>query len=132
MSAHNTPLDQLLQSFSTDAERGLTAGQAQKALAQYGENKLQEKKKKSNLQRFLAQFKDVMIIILLIAAAISFGIACTTGETSEFFEPVLFCSSWCSMLFWGCFRRVMAEKALDALKNYPLPTPSPAVGRNRS
>ncbi len=121
MSAHNTPLDQLLQSFSTDAERGLTAGQAQKALAQYGENKLQEKKKKSNLQRFLAQFKDVMIIILLIAAAISFGIACTTGETSEFFEPVLILLIVVLNAVLGMLQESKAEKALDALKNLSAP-----------
>ena len=89
MSPHSDPIDSLLRSLSTDRVCGLTSAQAKEALAKYGENKLQEKKKKTNLQRFFAQFKDVMIIILLVAAAVSFGIACTTGEPSEFFEPVL-------------------------------------------
>ena len=47
--------------------RGLTEEEAQARLARYGENKLQEQKKKSLFARFIEQFKDVMIIILLIA-----------------------------------------------------------------
>ena len=45
MSTQNTSLDQLLRSLSTDRVRGLSSEQAQELLAQYGENKLAEKKK---------------------------------------------------------------------------------------
>ena len=55
----------LLKSLQTSPEKGLTSGQAAQRLSQYGENKLHEKKKKTNLQRFFEQFKDVMIMILL-------------------------------------------------------------------
>ena len=48
--------------------------------SEYGENKLEEAKRKTNFQKFIDQFKDAMIIILLIAATISFGLA----ETSSF------------------------------------------------
>ena len=121
MSPHSDPIDSLLRSLSTDRVCGLTSAQAEEALAKYGENKLQEKKKKTNLQRFLAQFKDAMIIILLVAAAISFGIACTTGEPSEFFEPVLILLIVVLNAVMGMLQESKAEKALDALKNLSAP-----------
>ena len=121
MSTQNTSLDQLLRSLSTDRVRGLSSEQAQELLAQYGENKLAEKKKKTNFQRFISQFKDAMIIILLIAAAISFGIACTTGELSEFFEPVLILLIVVLNAIMGMIQESKAEKALDALKNLSAP-----------
>ncbi len=61
---------QVLQELGVTAE-GLTAAQAQKRLEQYGPNKLKEAEKPSWLQRFLAQLKDPMLIILMIAAAVS-------------------------------------------------------------
>ena len=50
---------------------GLTSAQAQERLQKYGPNKLKEGEKPTLLQRFLAQLKDPMLIILLIAAGVS-------------------------------------------------------------
>ena len=121
MTAHHSPTEALLQTYGTDPNAGLTQEQAEQAKARYGANKLAEQKKKTNLQRFFAQFKDVMIIILLIAAAVSFGIACTTGETSEFFEPVLILLIVVLNAVMGMLQESKAEKALDALKNLSAP-----------
>ncbi len=85
LSSHSQPKEELLKSLSVSMEKGLSSGQAAELQQKYGPNKLKEKKKKTNLQRFLEQFKDVMIIILLIAAVISFVIACVEGEPMEFF-----------------------------------------------
>ena len=60
-----------VRALQTDAKEGLSAAQAAQRLEQYGPNKLNEARKKTNLQRFLEQFKDVMILILLAAAAVS-------------------------------------------------------------
>ena len=121
MTAHNAPTEELLRHYGSDPSTGLTQEQAERAKTQYGANKLAEGKKKTNLQRFFAQFKDVMIIILLIAAAVSFGIACTTGETSEFFEPVLILLIVVLNAVMGMLQESKAEKALDALKNLSAP-----------
>ena len=121
MAPHSQPKSELLSSLQTTQEQGLTATQAAQRLSQYGLNKLAEKKPKTNLQRFLAQFKDVMIIILLIAAAISFVIACVEGEPMEFFEPVLILMIVVLNAIMGMVQESKAEKALDALKNMSAP-----------
>jgi Ca2+-transporting ATPase len=88
-------------------------------LAEHGANKLQEKKKKSNIQRFAEQFKDVMIIILLIAAGISFVVAWYEGE--GFFEPILILLIVVLNAVIGVVQEGKAEKALDALKDLSAP-----------
>lgn len=50
---------------------GISGEEAQKRLEQYGENKLKEAQKATLLQRFLAQLKDPMLIILMVAAGVS-------------------------------------------------------------
>ena len=82
---------------------------------------MQEKKKKSTFVKFLEQFKDVMIIILLIAAVVSFVIACVEGDTKEFFEPALILLIVVLNAIIGVAQENKAEKALDALKNMSAP-----------
>ena len=118
---HSQTKEELLQKLSTDEARGLTAGEAAKRLAQYGPNKLQEAKKKTNLQRFLEQFQDVMIVILLAAAVVSFVVACFGHDPMEFFEPVLILLIVVLNAVMGMVQESKAEKALDALKNMSAP-----------
>ena len=61
---------QALEAQNASAE-GLSAQEARRRAEQYGPNKLSEGKKKSTLQVFLEQFKDLMVLILIIAAVIS-------------------------------------------------------------
>ena len=89
--------------------------------AKFGENRLKEKKKKTNLQRFLEQFRDVMILILIGAAIISFIVACVEGEPKEFFEPALILVIVIVNAIMGMLQESKAEKALDALKNLSAP-----------
>jgi len=113
--------EDLLKELSVSPERGLSTQEAQERLAKYGENKLTEKKKKTNLQRFLDQFKDAMIIILLVAAAVSFGVACFGHDPMEFFEPALILLIVVLNAVLGMMQESKAEKALDALKNLSAP-----------
>ena len=75
MTFHQLSPSETIHALNSNPSNGLNAQQVQERQAQFGENKLSEKKKKTFLQRFLAQFKDVMILILLAAAAVSFAIA---------------------------------------------------------
>lgn len=121
MSVHSQPKEALLKDLSTSLETGLSSGQAAERKNKYGPNRLKEKQKKTNLQRFLAQFKDVMIIILLIATVISFVIACVEGDPMEFFEPILILLIVVLNAVMGMVQESKAEKALDALKNMSAP-----------
>ena len=121
MIAHHDSLQQVLDSLHSRADRGLNVTQVQQKREQHGENKLREKKKKTNLQRFLDQFKDVMILILIVAAVISFAIACVEGNPKEFFEPALILLIVIMNAIMGVMQESKAEKALDALKNLSAP-----------
>lgn len=121
MTGHNEDANQVVQSLQSDLTTGLTQGQVEEKRAQFGENKLKEKKKKTTLQRFAEQFKDVMILILIIAAIVSFAIACIEGEPKEFFEPVLILLIVILNAIMGVMQESKAEKALDALKSLSAP-----------
>ena len=121
MTYHQLPASEAVQKLDSDSSRGLRSEQVQERLASVGENKLKEKKKKTNVQRFLAQFKDVMILILLGAALISFIIACVEGEPKEFFEPLLILLIVVLNAIMGVMQESKAEKALEALKNLSAP-----------
>ena len=85
MSVHHEPAQSVVQAYRSYVKNGLDGRQVQENRQRYGENKLKEKKKKTNLQKFAEQFKDVMILILIAAAVISFVIACIEGKPEEFF-----------------------------------------------
>ena len=121
MIPHYESKEGLLSSLNVSEEHGLTAAQAQERLRKYGENKLKEKKKKTNLQRFFDQFKDAMILILIAAAVVSFVIACAEGDPMEFFEPALILLIVILNAVMGMMQESKAEKALDALKNMSAP-----------
>ncbi len=121
MKAHCNNEETILRHFESNVAVGLTDEQIAQKRAKYGENKLREKKKKSNLQRFFEQFKDVMIIILLLAAGVSFVIACIEKNPKEFFEPALILLIVVLNAVMGVAQESKAEKALDALKNMSAP-----------
>ena len=121
MIFHSESSEKILEALSTDMLSGLTSAKVSEKLAQYGENRLKEKKKKSMLQRFLDQFKDAMIIILIIAAAISFAIACVEKNPKEFVEPALILLIVILNAIMGVSQESKAEKALDALKSLSAP-----------
>ena len=123
---HSQKVEEVLTALKTDQNKGLTSAQVDENIQKYGQNKLQEKKKKSTLVRFFEQFKDVMIIILLIAAAISLGVAIYDGvthgfNTIEMIEPFLILAIVLINAIMGVVQESKAEKALDALKNMSAP-----------
>lgn len=121
MEVYQKNLQDLERELGTDLNSGLSHAEVEKRLAEHGENRLREKKKKTSFQRFVDQFKDVMIVILIIAALISFGLAVHEGEPKEFFEPILILAIVVANAIMGMFQEGKAEKALDALKNMSAP-----------
>ena len=121
MNAYSSSREELLKELASSAEAGLSQAEAEKRLSRYGENRLREKKKKTNGQRFLDQFKDVMILILLAAAGVSFVLAAMGDEPSEFFEPFLIVLIVMVNAAMGVMQESRAEKALDALKGLSAP-----------
>ncbi|MDE7295760.1 MAG: calcium-translocating P-type ATPase, PMCA-type [Clostridia bacterium] len=121
MQPHSANKDEILSELKTDISKGLTSQQVSELQAKYGENKLQSKKKKSFARKFFEQFKDVMIIILIIAAVVSFAIACVEGDPMEFFEPALILVIVILNAIMGVVQESKAEKALDALQNMSAP-----------
>ena len=115
MLYHHEKTDAVLKHLASDMSHGLSDQQIKSLQEKYGANKLREKKKKTNLQRFFDQFKDVMILILIAAAIISFVIACVEGNPKEFFEPVLILRIVIMNAGMGVMQESKAEKAWEAL-----------------
>ncbi len=121
MKAHCKEKEALLAELQTSETVGLSDARARELLSELGENRLREKKKKGIARRFFDQFKDVMILILLAAAAVSFVIACIERNPKEFFEPALILLIVVLNAVMGVMQESKAEKALDALKNMSAP-----------
>ena len=125
MKAHLESAENIISAMQTDLSVGLSANEVLARRERYGENKLKEKKKKSTFIKFLEQFKDAMIIILLVAAAVSFGIAISEGVKhgtwGELFEPILILLIVVLNAVMGVAQENKAERALDALKNMSAP-----------
>ena len=124
MDFHAKTTDEVLKDLSTDGAQGLSESRARDLLESYGKNALKEKKKKSTFMKFLDQFKDAMILILIAAAAVSFTLACievSKGGHGEFFEPALILLIVVLNAVMGVIQEGKAERALDALKGMSAP-----------
>lgn len=106
--------EEALKELGANEQQGLTNKAAQEKLAQVGPNALVEGKKKSVLEVFLEQFKDLMVIILIVAAVIS----AFTGnlESTAVIIVVLILNA-----ILGTVQHVKAEKSLEALKSLSAP-----------
>ena len=121
LSYHNSDWQEALNKLSTTKENGLSQNAVNSLLEKYGENKLAEKKKKGMLARFFDQFRDAMIIILIIAAIVSFTVVVIEKNWGELFEPALILLIVVLNAIMGVMQESKAEKALDALKNMSAP-----------
>ena len=74
--------------LKSDADKGLSRAEAKRRLQKYGKNALSGKKKQSIVVKFLMQFSDFMVLILLAAAAVSFGVA-VVSDDGDFIDPIM-------------------------------------------
>lgn len=118
---HNRSVKDIEQELRTSGDRGLTQSQAAVHLDTYGPNRLSERKKKTFLQRFLEQMKDFMVIILLIAAAVSAILTIVEGH-NDWLEPLVIIAIVLLNAFLGVIQESKAEAALEALKGLSAPS----------
>ena len=121
---YSEPLENVSKNLHTNTETGLTADQAVKLLETNGPNKLNEKPPRTFLQRFLDQMKDVMVIILIVAALISFALSiynASIGKEAEWIEPIVIIVIVLINGILGVIQESKAEAALEALKNMSAP-----------
>ena len=113
---HDKSAEEVLKAVSA-TEEGLSSAEAEKRIAEFGKNALAEGKKKSLIVKFLEQFKDIMIIVLLVAAVVSAVIALVQGEYSELIDAGVILLIVVLNAIIGVVQENKAENAMEALKN---------------
>ena len=100
--------------LKTDLENGLNSKQVEENKSKYGENELQEKKKEPLIKKFIAQFKDFSIIVLIIAAIVSGVVGVAQGE--GFTDTIIILIVVLLNAVIGVAQESKAEKSLEALR----------------
>lgn len=118
---HTIPLGEILRKLKTDLNTGLREEQISKKREEYGENKLTEGKKESLFTKFIKQFNDFMIIILIAAAVISAIMAYIDG-TGDYLDSIIIIFIVVLNAIMGVAQEAKAEKSLEALKKMASPT----------
>ncbi len=111
----NTKLEDLLNELDVN-ENGLTEKEAKTRIEKYGLNELVQKKKKPLILKFLAQFNDILTLILIVAAIISVII-----PPHEITESIIILIVVIINAVLGTYQENKAEKSLDALKKMSSP-----------
>ena len=107
--SHSKPIEELLIGFRTDLDRGLSAQEARERLSKFGPNELTSEERASPIALFFAQFKNTLIIILLVATVLS----ALLGEVIDA-VIILVIVLFCAVLSFA--QEYRADQALKALK----------------
>ena len=110
----NKSIEEVEKELQTDISNGLTLQEVEKRREKYGLNALKAKKKKSLFQRFLDQFKDFSIIILIIAAIVSGVVGVAEGEGIT--DTIIILLVVIVNAIIGVTQEAKAEKSLEALQ----------------
>lgn len=118
---HTKNIDEVRRNLKTNLNLGLTFEEAKKRLQENGLNKLDEKKKEGIIIRFIKQFNDFMIIILIIASIISAVMAYLEGS-GDYIDSIIIIAIVVFNAIMGLVQESKAEKSLEALKKMSSPT----------
>ena len=113
--AYQKTTEEIYKELET-SEKGLTNDEAKKRLRTYGQNILTEKPKKTKLQIFLSQFKNMMVILLLVVGLLSLIYSIVTVE--DFLEPLVILGTTLVNCIMGYLQESKAEDATEKLKKY--------------
>lgn len=125
-SWHEKKIDVVTQSLET-GPNGLTSEEAKQRLAKYGYNELKEKKKRTALRMFLEEFKDIFIMLLLVATAFSAligyyeSLSDPTKGLETYSDAIVIGAIVLLVAIAGFVQEYKAEKALEALKKLTAP-----------
>ena len=114
--AYRQPVDEVLAALDTDAHRGLSATEATARLERYGRNELTAEEPVPAWRKFLAQFQDVLVILLLVATLISAGLWLYERESSLPYEAIAIFAVVLLNAIMGYIQQSRAEEAVAALR----------------
>ena len=114
MEWYNKSKDEIKKELGVDLEKGLSSEQVKQNREKYGANELQQKKKKSLFVKFLEQFKDFMIIVLIVAAVVSGVVGVAEGEGIT--DTIIILIVVILNAIIGVVQENKAEKSLEALQ----------------
>lgn len=120
MDWHSLSAAEVLEKWNVTPTQGISVHTAVQRQQEYGKNQLAEKKKKGLARKFLEQFSDFMVIILLIAAGISFFTSMIEGN-GDYIDSVIILIIVIINAITGVVQESKAEKAIDALRQMAAP-----------
>ncbi len=120
MNYYNNDIREVISDLSTSVNNGLTDEEAEKRLNEYGKNTLYHKKSTNIFIRFLNQFKDFMVIVLIIASAVSAAAEIYSGGRN-FTDSIIIILIVVFNAVMGMIQESRADKALEALKSLTKP-----------
>ena len=112
---HTKSVNEIEQVLHTSIKKGLAEEQVQKRREEFGQNVLQEQKKESIVIRFIKQFNDFMIIILIIASVVSAVVSYIQGE-NDYFDSIIIIAIVVLNAIMGLVQEEKAEKSIESLK----------------
>ena len=112
--------EEVLKELKTNKKTGLTKEEVFSRRQKYGENKLKDKPKESLVIKFIKQFNDFMIIILIIASVISAAVSYFQGE-NDYIDSIIIIAIVILNAFMGVIQEAKAEKTIEALKQMTPP-----------
>ena len=112
---HTLIKDEVLRKLKTNEKLGLREDEVIKRQEKYGKNKLKDKQKESIFIKFIKQFNDFMIIILIIASIVSAVISYIQGE-NDYIDSIIIIAIVMLNAIMGVVQEAKAEKSIEALK----------------
>lgn len=107
--------EEVIKKLEVNYKQGLTKEEVKKRQEKYGKNKLKDKKKESIVVKFIKQFNDFMIIILIIASIVSAMVSYLQGE-NDYIDSIIIIAIIILNAIMGVLQEAKAEKSIESLK----------------
>ena len=120
MELHHINVQEAARALDADPQRGLSRQEVLRRQAKYGRNEIRAAGRQSLLARFLGQFQDFMVLILLLSAGVSFWASRLRGD-NEYIDSIIILAIVICNAIIGTVQELRADKAIDALKKLSSP-----------